>query len=244
MHTFSAAFTQRSATCIYDSQGLGYWRDPNYAIRGTYATLGKVSGGISLAMCAQQCSALKSCTAFQWGSECVLVGGSFTDVCDLQQAGCSGPFATGSFYSADFDNIYCGSVKNCACSREYFHCMRSEGCFTSESDLVEFSDVCVSEGCTAAQCGLPQVFCNSSNTCSADFLACNEPFASVSSFESPYRCSCIKDFSKCLSAAGCLSQVESPTPSNSVSAKVSISQIQNWCDCPSFLSPFFLDQFS
>jgi hypothetical protein len=164
------------------------------------------------------------------------VGGSFTDICDVQQAGCSGSFATGSFYSADFDNIYCGrSVKNCACSREYYYCMRSEGCFTSESDLLEFSDVCVSEGCTAAQCGLPQVFCNSSNTCSADFLACNNPFASVSSFGSPYQCSCIKDFTKCLSAAGCLSQLDSPSSSLSVISKVSISQIQNWCASLNFI---------
>ena len=118
-HRFSTAFTQRSATCIYDSQGLGYWRDQNYAIRGTYSTLGTIAGGISLSMCAQQCSALKGCTAFRWGSECVLVGGSFADICDLQQPGCSAPFATGSFYSADFDKNYCGhSVKKlCMFSR-------------------------------------------------------------------------------------------------------------------------------
>ena len=80
-------------------------------------------------------------------------------------------------------------------------------------------------GYSAAQCGLPKVFCNTSNTCSHDFLACSARYSSIANLN---RCGCIKDFTNCLSSAGCLSDADSTTGS-SPSSQVSVSQIQNWC---------------
>ena len=230
---FSTAFTRRRNSCVYDSQGLGYWSEAFYAARGTYSSLGVIPGLSSIMMCAQRCSTTAGCFAFQWSTGCTLVGGSFTDFCDLQQPGCTASYGPIGFYSADLSNIYCSQLaEDCTCSREYYFCMRGSGCFSNSSDLQDFANVCVSAGCTAAQCGLPQVFCNTSNTCSADFLACNAPYSSVAS--ESYKCNCIKDFTSCLSSAGCLSTVDSASSSVSTSQisspipQVPVSLIQSW----------------
>ena len=228
LHQFSAAFTQRRSSCIYDSRGLGYWNEAFYAVRGDFSSLGVIHGLLSASNCAQSCSTTATCVAFQWTGSCTLLAGSFTDFCDLHQPGCVGAYGPTGFFFADLSNIYCSpSALDCACSREYYFCMRGAGCFSSESDLQDFANVCVSEGCSAAQCGLPQVFCNESNTCSADYLTCStlNPVSSSS-------CTCIKSLTSCLSSAGCLTTDDvsntSIAPESSLSSTVPLSLIQNW----------------
>lgn len=47
----------------------------------------------------------------------------------------------------------------CACHREYFYCMQSHGCVSTE-EVKGYAGLCAANGCTSNQCGLKEATCN------------------------------------------------------------------------------------
>jgi cysteine-rich repeat protein len=75
----------------------------------------------------------------------------------------------GCIYEEQDDSCY--SSGDCACSKDYFGCMK-ERCVEEEA-IMEFAETCVHQGCSAAQCGLDHFSCNRTGlVCANAFLMC------------------------------------------------------------------------
>jgi hypothetical protein len=75
----------------------------------------------------------------------------------------------GCIYEEQDDSCY--SSGDCACSKDYFGCMK-ERCVEEEA-IMEFAETCVHQGCSAAQCGLDNFSCNRTGlVCANAFLTC------------------------------------------------------------------------
>ena len=76
----------------------------------------------------------------------------------------------GCIYDEEQDECYTSG--DCACSKEYFTCMR-EGCVDNDEVIAEFAETCILKGCNAEQCGLDTFNCNRTGLiCANSYLNC------------------------------------------------------------------------
>jgi hypothetical protein len=160
-YNLSESFRARRDSCIMGGPDLGFWTHPSYVIRGDYVDVGIPRGGLlSATLCAQYCTSVEGCTAFTYDTidlTCRLKTGNFRDVCDpATQAGCTDSGLP--VFVLDKQGMYCRKIsQDCACSREFYYCMKSKGCATGKDaeELAKYADMCIGAGCSAEQCGLP-----------------------------------------------------------------------------------------
>ena len=125
--------------------------------------------------------------------------GKATGVCDPLDATCEEDDRV--IYARDVDRMYCGDdVVECACSREYLHCMIKAGCANDgEPSKDEYVEQCILAGCSAKQCGLApgtDVCHVSTPVCANNYFRCNA--------QSEDHCGCTKEFISCRTSSGCL----------------------------------------
>ncbi len=183
----------------------------------------------SFSACATTCSKAVSCTAFDYDKAsrmCKIKGGTVLYACDPAQEGCSPAqqgFYGGSagFFFADLNGLYCSSKsEDCACTREYYTCMLGRNCL-GDSDLGSYAQACADKGCTAAQCGLTETFCNSSSRCGEKYVECNSQVSGK-------QCSCIANLTLCLNESGCLSDKNNNSLLRSNAFAIPKNQLYEW----------------
>jgi hypothetical protein len=179
IYNLSESFRARRESCVMGGPDIGFWMHPSYVTRGDFREFGIPRGGLrSAGQCAQYCVSVVGCTAFTYDTAdltCRLRTGDLESVCDpATQRGC---VDTGlPLYVIDQDGMYCkNSSQDCACSREFYYCMKSKGCATGKNaeELAQYADMCIGAGCTATQCGLPaSPSIGTAVSCANEFFEC------------------------------------------------------------------------
>ena len=230
---FSASFSTRRNSCIFDKVGNGFWRDPRYIFHANLSDIRILKSVGNISQCAFACSTTTGCSAIDFNSStkiCKIKTGSPLYACDPQQTGCSllqtGFYGAPGFYFTDSNDLYCTALsEDCACSREYYNCMLSSGC-VGQSDLAVYSQSCANKGCTAIQCGLATPVCNVSSRCNENYLTCSTAVAASNTVGSG--CFCIRNMTKCLQDSNCLFYADDDSSLLTNSLAVSANQIYDW----------------
>ena len=204
-------------------QGNGYWYQPGFTFLGSFTiAASKFYVFPTPEQCAAECDKIQGCTAFMYSvnsQTCIHLLAKVEGMCDLSTAEClnnplrpptrfdyssnSALCNTCLLYILDIDHMYCAPNSNtCAGAREYYQCMQSWGCANSAGDLSAHREVCRSSGCTAVQCGLSTVDCNTTA------IVCAQTF-STCMIESQGSCTCTKSFLQCMTDANCNIKVAS-----------------------------------
>ncbi|EKX42758.1 hypothetical protein GUITHDRAFT_140920 [Guillardia theta CCMP2712] len=218
-------YTSRTQTCVNNSKtGNGYWYQPGFTFYGSFTNAAsKFYVFPTPEQCAAECDKIQGCTAFMYSVNsqiCIHLLAKVEGMCDLSTTEClNNPlrpptkfdYASSNsalcnnclLYILDIDRMYCAPNSNtCAGAREYYQCMQSWGCANSAADLSAHREVCRSSGCTAVQCGLSTVDCNTTA------IVCAQTF-STCMLESQGSCTCTKSFLQCMTDANCNVKVAS-----------------------------------
>jgi hypothetical protein len=99
----------------------------------------------------------------------------------------------------------CHTHQECMCISEYHQCSRQGGCVDNEHNI----QLCVSLGCTAAQCRLQEQVCNKTSImCANQFLQCGLRGTSTSNAANPCYGQCLRTYYRCMTFAGCIQDVD------------------------------------
>ena len=125
--------------------------------------------------------------------------GKVQGVCDPLDAWCPEDFR--EIFVRDVEFMYCGDAAvECACSREYLHCMIKGGCADEGSGSTdEFGEQCVGTGCSAKQCGLPA----GSDVCDVSTPVCANSYFQCNAQAGGDHCACTKELIACRTSGGC-----------------------------------------
>ena len=125
--------------------------------------------------------------------------GKALGVCDPLDASCVEDDR--EIYVRDSEFMYCGDkAVECACSREYLHCMIKAGCAAEGSEgRDEFVEQCVTTGCSAKQCGLPA----GTDVCHVSTPVCANRYFQCNAQAGADQCECTKELIGCRAGGGC-----------------------------------------
>lgn len=196
-NNLSSTFRDRRDTCVRGSETQSYWNHPGFVLRGAFVDFNSPFRTSNATECAQSCALVFGCTAFLYTAKiktCQLKTGEFTDVCDpVGDDMCVQPSV--DILVLDTERMYCSSEAiGCACSREFYYCMKKEGCVDVYQDVLEIADyanMCVEGGCSSVQCGLASSPSEKiAAACTNEFFACATGQGSS--------CGCTATYTKCM----------------------------------------------
>lgn len=179
-YNLSTTFRDRHDSCVRGSEKRSYWNHPGFVLRGTFVDFSTpISGLPNSTGCAEYCASIPGCSAFVYSAgdrTCQLKEGELMDVCDpIGDSKCIRPSV--DIFVLDTERLYCSSEAiGCACSREFYYCMKKEGCVGIEQDvqeIAEYANLCVEGGCSPVQCGIDASPSEEiAAACANDFFAC------------------------------------------------------------------------